>query len=66
LQVRLVDDDQAEQTVSLPAPAARLLLHILEEMARGNAVTLIPVHAELTPTSCGPAECVPAVVDSTA
>lgn len=48
LQMRLIDGDQPEQTLSLPAPAARLLLHILEEMACGNAVTLIPVHAELT------------------
>jgi excisionase family DNA binding protein len=28
--------------------AVKLLLHILTEMARGNAVTLIPVLAELT------------------
>ncbi len=35
-------------TVKLPAAAVALLVRILEEMARGNAVTLIPVHAELT------------------
>ena len=30
--------------VKIPASAVRMLIHILEEMARGNAVTLIPVH----------------------
>lgn len=34
--------------VVLPKPALKLLVDLLNEMARGNAVTLIPVHAELT------------------
>jgi len=32
----------------LPASASRLLYQLLTEMAQGNAVTVIPVHAELT------------------
>ena len=47
--VRLrVMDGPSSQTVKLPAAAARLLVRILEEMARGNAVAVIPVHAEIT------------------
>ncbi len=34
--------------VVLPRPAVLLLLGILREMTQGHAVTLIPVHAELT------------------
>jgi len=41
-------DDPAKGTVKIPASAVRMLIRILEEMARGNAVALIPVHAELT------------------
>ena len=48
MQLRILDDEAAQATVKLPAPAVKLLLRILEEMARGNAVTIIPVHAELT------------------
>ena len=36
------------ETVEVPVPAIRLLREILDEMARGNAVALAPVHAELT------------------
>jgi excisionase family DNA binding protein len=48
MQLRILDDEAGQATVKLPAPAVGLLLRILEEMARGNAVTIIPVHAELT------------------
>ena len=37
-----------EETVRVPTSAVRMLVRILEEMAKGNAITLIPVHAELT------------------
>lgn len=47
LRVRVVDGAK-EEMLQLPAPAVQMLVRILEEMARGNAVTLIPVHAELT------------------
>ena len=43
-----VGDAATEETLQLPVPAVQMLVRILEEMARGNAVTLIPVHAELT------------------
>ena len=44
----LIFDGPSTETVRLPAAAVRLLVRILEEMARGNAVTVIPVQAELT------------------
>lgn len=47
LQLQLVHDGEVE-TIAVPLPALRLLFDILNEMAQGNAVTLIPVHAELT------------------
>ena len=48
LQLRFNDDLSPEGTLKLPASAVRLLVRILEEMARGNAVTIMPVRAELT------------------
>jgi len=44
LRVHLEDG----QTLTLPYAATRLLSHLLTEMAEGNAVTLIPIHAEMT------------------
>jgi excisionase family DNA binding protein len=47
LRVRLLDNP-GKPTIKLPPSAVSMLVRILEEMARGNAVTVIPVHAELT------------------
>jgi excisionase family DNA binding protein len=47
MRLRIVDGP-SPKTVKIPAAAMRMLVRVLEEMARGNAVTLIPVHAELT------------------
>jgi excisionase family DNA binding protein len=38
----------AEQAVVVPRQAFELFLEILGQMANGNAVTILPVHAELT------------------
>ena len=48
LQLRIQPEDAPEESVSIPESAFRLLNDILTQMAKGNAVTLIPVHAELT------------------
>lgn len=39
--------DQAHQ-IELPTSALRLLMEVLAELAEGNAVQVVPVHAELT------------------
>jgi excisionase family DNA binding protein len=41
-------DDPAGRTLQIPSLAGQMLVRILEEMARGNSMALIPVHAELT------------------
>lgn len=48
VRLRIQGDGRKEETVSIPVAALRLLANVLTEMAKGNAVTLIPVHAELT------------------
>ncbi len=43
-----VRDSEQEQPIELPAGAVDLLMHVLEAMAAGQGVTLIPECADLT------------------
>jgi excisionase family DNA binding protein len=43
-----VKDAGEEESIELPAGAVRLLVEILEDMAAGHAVTIVPQRAELT------------------
>ena len=43
-----VSEGRREETVTIPRQALELFLEILDQMANGNAVTIHPVHAELT------------------
>ena len=47
LKLRVRDSEQ-EQPIELPAGAVDLLMHVLEAMAAGQGLTLIPESAELT------------------
>ena len=44
---RMIDGER-EIEVPVPTAALRMLVEMLSQMARGNAVTLKPIHAELT------------------
>jgi excisionase family DNA binding protein len=49
LRVQVIPEGgQADEPLEVPVVALRLLVDVLTEMAQGNAVTLVPVHAELT------------------
>lgn len=46
--VRIISVDAESVDATLPPSVLRLLMRILNEMSRGNAITLVPHHAELT------------------
>lgn len=48
VSLTVADASGVERTVQIPASALRLLFSVLSEMARGNAVSLIPLHAEVS------------------
>lgn len=47
-QIDFHDEKGAVRSVSIPTSALRLLLNVLTEIGQGNAVSIIPIHAELT------------------
>ena len=47
-QIEIFDDKGAAHPVRVPMSALRLLVDVLTEIGEGNAVSIIPVHAELT------------------
>jgi excisionase family DNA binding protein len=48
VRLRVEEPGGTSQPITVPSAAFRLLLTILSEMANGNAVRVIPHHAELT------------------
>ncbi|QVQ27862.1 helix-turn-helix domain-containing protein [Achromobacter deleyi] len=46
--IQILDDQNQAHNVELPTSALRLLVDILAELADGNAVQVVPIHAELT------------------
>ncbi len=48
LSVTVENAERAQQSVSVPRQAFELFLEVLGQLANGNAVTIVPVQAELT------------------
>ena len=47
-EIDIHDETGAVRTVRIPTSALRLLVEVLAEIGQGNAVSIIPIHAELT------------------
>lgn len=47
-RIQIFDEKNQAHAVELPTSALRLLVDILSELADGNAVKVVPIHAELT------------------
>ena len=49
-RLRMID---GQQDITVPISALRLLVDVLAQVAEGNAVTIVPIHAELTTQQAG-------------
>ena len=47
-RIELIDENNEPHQIDIPTSAIRLLVDILAELGEGNAVKVIPIHAELT------------------
>lgn len=47
-RIQIFDEKNQAHQVELPTSALRLLVDVLSELAEGNAVKVVPIHAELT------------------
>ena len=47
-RIQVFDDQEQAHSIVLPSSVMRLLVDVLTELAEGNAVKVMPVHAELT------------------
>ncbi len=48
VKISVISDGLTASDIIVPASALKLLVSLLTEMAQGNAVTVLPMHAELT------------------
>lgn len=49
-RIRVID---GREDITVPVSALKMLVDILAQMAQGNAVTIVPIHAELTTQEAG-------------
>jgi excisionase family DNA binding protein len=47
-QITIKGEDDVAHSIELPTSALTMLMEVLGELAAGNAVQIVPVHAELT------------------
>lgn len=48
INLKIISENGDQEEIILPGQAMNMLLKVLTEMAQGNAISVVPVHAELT------------------